>query len=157
MDAAVIREAKGKDCEEIMQMIKDLARFEKMESSVKIDAGRLKTDLENGKFNCFVCQNVEENIIVGYAMFVYTFDMKHGKKIYLEDLFIKEKFRSQGLGSKMWNALTAKGKEKGCSYLEFSVLNWNKDAIEFYNNRGCENHTLSENRQVFRFLTNNNI
>ena len=149
MDEATILPANLDDCEEIMEMIKCLAQYEKMESSVKIDASRLKADLVKGKFYCLVCKN-QAGILLGFALFVYTYDIQSGKKIYLEDLFVKEEYRKQGIGSKLWNALAVKCKENDCSYLEFSVLKWNKDAKEFYKRRGCKNYTELNDKEIFR-------
>ena len=153
MDVAVIKQASGKDCDEIWNMINELAKYEKMETSVEIDAERLRTDLEKGKFDCLICKLKDD--IIGFAIFVYTFDIKSGKKMYLEDLFVKEKYRRQGVGHKLWSALTNKCKEKGCSTMEFSVLNWNKDAIKFYLRHGCQDYTQAKDKQVFRFVTGN--
>ncbi|KAL5271248.1 hypothetical protein ACHWQZ_G001772 [Mnemiopsis leidyi] len=146
----VILPANSDDCEEIMEMIKSLARYERMESSVSIDSNRLKTDLAKKKFECLVCKN-QACVLVGFALFVNTYDIKEGKKMYLEDLFVKEDYRKQGYGSKLWNELASKCKENNCSYLEFSVLKWNKSAIQFYNRQGCKNSTELDNKQVFRY------
>ena len=150
MDDATIVPANVDDCEEIMEMIVCLSQYEKMESSVKIDACRLKADLVRGKFCCLVCKN-QAGALLGFALFVYTYDIQSGKKIYLEDLFVKEEYRKQGIGSKLWNALAAKCKENDCSYLEFSVLKWNKDAKEFYKRRGCKNYTELNDKEIFRY------
>ena len=136
------------DLSHVMKMIFDLAKFEGMESSVKIDSQQLCEDFKNNKFHCFVCKDKDE--IIGFALYVFTFDLDCGKNVYLEDFFVKEKYRNQGVGGEIWDHLIEKCQKEDCSFLEFSVLNWNINAIQFYLNRGAKNCTKIDCREVYR-------
>ena len=140
--------ARDEDLRDIMDMINELAKFEGMQNSITIDLQQLVTDFKTNKFNCIVGKEAGE--IVGFALYVFTFDIASGKNVYLEDFFIKEKYRNKGFGTKIWNSLIDICMETECLYLEFSVLNWNMNAIQFYLKRGAMNCTETESRQLYR-------
>ena len=146
-----MRDVAKDDCPIIMTLIQQLAEFENMRESVKINGERLQDDFVKGRFECAVCQNVSNGTIVGFAIYVYTFDLAVGRKVYLEDLYVRERYRSRGHGRKLWDYLLAKGRSEDCVAMEFSVLRWNKSAIEFYINRGANNITKADSMEVYRF------
>jgi GNAT superfamily N-acetyltransferase len=76
---------------------------------------------------------------IGYAIFFHNFSSFIGKRgIFLEDVYVQPAHRSQGIGKKMLLTLAAIAKERNCGRLEWTVLNWNKPAIDFYESIGAE-------------------
>lgn len=143
-----IRPAKPGDMPSIMDLINELAVFEKFPEGVKNNAETLRQDYNDGKFHCFVgCDN---NDIVGFAIYVFTIDLVSGKMIYLEDLYVKEKHRKSGIGGKLWDSVINTCKKHKCSYMEFSCLKWNENAIKFYLNRDALNMSELYGKEVFR-------
>lgn len=70
--------------------------------------------------------------------FFFTYStFKARRSLYLEDIFVTEKFRSAGVGNKFFDKLISIAKKNKCSRMEWCVLNWNKRAINFYNNIGA--------------------
>ena len=138
------------DCQDILDMIIELATFEKMADQVAMTVTQLQGDLTAGKFSCAICRD-EGGAVIGYAMFVYTFDLEQGRLMYLEDLYVREKHREKGVGSEMWEWLVGTAKSEGCASLEFSVLSWNITAIPFYVKRGARNLTNENGKSVLRY------
>ena len=66
------------------------------------------------------------------GLIYYRYSTWKGKRLYLEDLIVKNKYRRKGVGSKLFNEIMKYGKKKSCSGLMFQVLNWNKLGINFY-------------------------
>lgn len=143
-----IRKATHEDADCLMSMIRELAAYENMESGVKIGKERLADDLRQNKFHCFLpCL---DSRVIGYATFVFVFDLVEGKQVYLEDLYIREEHRGKGYGCGLWDALKEESRQHECSSLKFSVLKWNTPSIKFYLNRGAKNISESDNWEVFR-------
>ena len=138
------------DCPDILDMIIELATFEKMADQVAMTVPQLQGDLSAGKFSCAICRD-EEGTVIGYGMFVYAFDLEAGRLMYLEDLYVREKHRGKGVGSDMWDWLVSTAKSEGCASLEFSVLSWNITAIPFYVKRGARNLTNENGTSVLRY------
>jgi GNAT superfamily N-acetyltransferase len=81
----------------------------------------------------------ENETPIGFALYFYNFSTFVGKPgIYLEDLYVREPFRGRGYGKALLEKLIQKAKEKDCGRLEWSVLNWNKPAIDFYKKMGAQ-------------------
>ncbi|MBW4604601.1 MAG: GNAT family N-acetyltransferase [Calothrix sp. FI2-JRJ7] len=134
-----IRSAQPEDCEAIFSLIQALAEYEKLTYAVTGDALALKEHL-------FGMHKFAETILaecdgkaVGYALFLYnysTFLTKPG--IYLEDLFVLPEYRRQGIGKSLISKLAQIALERNYGRLEWSVLDWNEPAIQFYRRIGAE-------------------
>ena len=134
-----IRPAKTQEVGEVLQLIKDLATYEKAPEQVE---ARLE-DLLNTIFASdprVFCDLVEvDGQIAGMAIWFLnysTWQAKHG--IYLEDLFIKPEYRGRGYGKALLKHLAKICDEKGYGRLQWWVLDWNSPAIEFYKSFGAE-------------------
>lgn len=121
------------DCGEILKFIKGLAQYEKLENEVSATEEKLRNSLfGKGKFAevIFLVANGEK---VGFALFFHnysTFLAQPG--IYLEDLFVFPDKRGLGYGKMLFKYLAKLAVERGCGRLEWSVLDWNQPAIDFY-------------------------
>lgn len=133
-----IRKAEESDIPNIIGLIKELAEYEKLLHLVELT----ETDLKNVLFgeNKFVQVLLAEydGILAGQALFFNNFSTFMGKPgIYLEDLYVKPEFRSNGIGKALLNKLISIAKEKNYGRVEWCVLDWNKSAIDFYKSIGA--------------------
>lgn len=131
--------AKESDVPEILKFIHDLAVFEKLENEVKVTEEKLRETLFGDKKYAEVLFIDYQGVKAGFALFFHNYSTFLGQPgIYLEDLFIKPEYRGQGLGKKLLSHLAKLTVQRGCGRLEWSVLNWNQDAIEFYKSLGAK-------------------
>ncbi len=133
-----IRNATEADVPLILQFIRDLARYEKLEHKVVATEERLRQTLFANPRSAEVVIAWESGVPVGFALFFHnysTFLSQPG--IYLEDLFVKQEMRGRGYGKALLAHLARLAKERGCGRLEWSVLDWNTPAIDFYKSLGA--------------------
>ena len=136
MRKTAVRPATPADVETILGFIKGLAAFEKEPDAVKATLEDLRRDGfgKQPKFEVLIAELDGEP--VGFALFFPTYSTWEGRPgIYLEDLFVTEHARGQGLGRKLMAALAAIAVARGCRRLELSVLHWNPTR-EFYHHLG---------------------
>lgn len=130
---AAIRKALKSDMPQVMELIRELAIYEKAEEEVAITADTLIKDgfSDHPLFNCFVATD-ENNVVLGFALYYYKYSTWKGKALYLEDLLVSEKQRGQGIGKQLFDTLVAEAKQQNCGRMEWQVLDWNHPAINFY-------------------------
>ncbi|MBR8830945.1 MAG: hypothetical protein N5P05_001885 [Chroococcopsis gigantea SAG 12.99] len=148
-----IRAAREKDVESIFELIQALAEYEKLTHLVTGSADSLREHLfGDRKFIEALVAEVDDKV-VGFALFFpnySTFLTKPG--IYLEDLFVLRQYRRQGIGKGLLSYLINLALERGAGRLEWSVLNWNRSAIDFYKSMGAD---VLEEWRICRILTDN--
>ncbi len=131
-----IRQAEKKDMPQVLELIKELAVFEKEPDAVEVTVGDLEIEgFDNKLFTCFVAENETE--IMGMALVYFRFSTWKGRTVHLEDLIVKNKYRSKGVGTLLYNKVVKHAKEKGVKRVEWVVLDWNKNAIDFYEKSGA--------------------
>ncbi|SFH95175.1 GNAT family N-acetyltransferase [Halpernia frigidisoli] len=134
----IIRKATENDAELIFNLIKKLAIYEKMENDVITTAEQLKENIFKNNFAEVVIAE-ENSKPVGFALYFFNFSTFLGKPgLYLEDLYVEENHRGKGYGKKLLLHLAKIAKEKNCGRMEWSVLNWNEPAINFYESLGAK-------------------
>src|SRR5262249_27225779 len=139
MSGIIIREAVKKDCPVILDLIKDLARFEKLEHEVKADIRILENSLFSDNTKAFALLAEVNGNIAGFCIYFYNFSTFVGKPgIYIEDIFVEEKYRKRGIGKLFFARIAEIAKTNHCGRMEWSVLDWNKDAIDFYTSLDAE-------------------
>lgn len=128
----VIRKSNSQDSEAILDLIMELARYEKSLAQVKITAEILAKDGYGDKpeFECFVAE--KQGKVVGMALFYPRYSTWKGKYLYLEDLIVTESYRGKGIGKALLDQVIAIAKERNSARLEWQVLDWNTPAIDFY-------------------------
>ncbi len=134
----ILRFATEKDVPQIFGLIKELAEFEKLSHLIKTDVTELTQTLFGD--DKFVEIRVAEcdGRIVGQALFFKNFSTFLGKPgIYLEDLYVKHEMRGKGIGKKLLDKIISIAKERNYGRVEWSVLDWNQPAIEFYQKIGA--------------------
>jgi GNAT superfamily N-acetyltransferase len=134
-----IRKAKKSDSKNIIRLIIELAQFEKLKPPSLPAQKNLIKDAFSKKppFHIFLAFDGEK--AVGYAFYFYTYSTFLAKAtLYLEDIYINEKYRGCGAGKILMAKLMSTAKKKRCGRMEWIVLDWNTNAINFYNRLGAE-------------------
>lgn len=133
-----IRPAEAADVTAIAALIRGLARFEKLENEVTMTEERLAENLFGQHRYAETLLADEAGTAVGFALFFHNFSTFLGLPgIYLEDLFVVPEHRGRGIGRALLRQLARVAVERGCGRLEWSVLDWNRDAIGFYERLGA--------------------
>jgi GNAT superfamily N-acetyltransferase len=138
MNALHIRPARPDDVAPILAMIRELAVFEKLEHMVIANEAMLHDALFGARPPCEAIVGEEAGEVVTFALFFHNFSTFLGRKgLYLEDLYVKQDRRGKGYGKEMLAALAALAVERQCGRFEWSVLDWNANAIAFYEKMGA--------------------
>ncbi|MEE9383330.1 MAG: GNAT family N-acetyltransferase [Nannocystaceae bacterium] len=136
---ATIRRAEPRDAPSVHRLICELAAYEKEPEAVVCTPDDLGTQLagDSPPFQCLLVE--ERQHIVGFALYFHNYSTWRGRPgIYLEDLFVMPTSRGLGYGRALLSALAKLAVERGCARMEWSVLDWNRPAIEFYRALGAE-------------------
>lgn len=133
-----IRKATKNDMPQVLELIQELAIFEKEPDAVVVTVDDLVRDgfSENPLFQCFVAE--VENEIIGMALYYYRYSTWKGKTIHLEDLIVKENKRGTGAGFALYKEIIKQGKAENVRRIEWNVLDWNTPAINFYEKSGAK-------------------
>lgn len=134
----IIRKATKNDMPSVLELIQELATFEKEPDAVVITVDDLVRDgfSENPLFQCFVAE--VDNEIIGMALYYYRYSTWKGKTIHLEDLIVKENKRGTGAGFSLYKEIIKQGKAENVRRIEWNVLDWNTPAIDFYEKSGAK-------------------
>ena len=134
----IIRKATKNDMPSVLELIQELATFEKEPDAVVVTVDDLVRDgfSENPLFQCFVAEVDGE--IIGMALYYYRFSTWKGKTIHLEDLIVKESKRGTGAGFALYKEIIKHGKAENVRRIEWNVLDWNTPAIDFYEKSGAK-------------------
>jgi GNAT superfamily N-acetyltransferase len=133
-----IRAAEATDVPVIARLIRGLASFEKMEDQVSMTEERLAANLFGEHRYAETLLAEDDGEPVGFALFFHNFSTFLGLPgVYLEDLFVIPEQRGRGIGRALLKELARLAVERGCGRLEWSVLDWNSDAIGFYERLGA--------------------
>jgi GNAT superfamily N-acetyltransferase len=136
--ALEIRAARPADVPVIAELIRGLARFEKLEDEVTMTEDLLAKGLFGNRPYAETLLAEEDGTPVGFALFFHNFSTFLARPgLYLEDLFVVPEHRGHGVGRALLVALARVAVERGCGRLEWSVLGWNRDAIGFYERLGA--------------------
>ena len=134
-----IRPACLEDVPVILQLIHDLATYERAPDEVTATEEQLVEVLFGEKRTAEVLLAFEEESPVGFAVYFYNFSTWLGRPgLYLEDLFVKPEFRGAGLGKALLLHLASLAHDRGCGRMEWAVLDWNEPAIGFYEALGAK-------------------
>ncbi|XP_047657630.1 thialysine N-epsilon-acetyltransferase-like [Tachysurus fulvidraco] len=139
-----IRTANLEDCKDIRRMMSELSEYEKVADQVTITQKDLEQDgfSKNPFFHALIAEIPEQNKTkdghtkIGFSMYFYTYSSWKGRAVYMEDLYVMPEFRGKGIGKALMSKVAQMGRTAGCTQLNFTVLNWNKTALDFYLNQG---------------------
>lgn len=131
------RIALKQDLPRVLELIQELATYEKETDAVEISISDLEKDgfTNNPKFTCFVLE--VGTIIEGIALVYPRYSTWKGEILHLEDLIVSEKYRGKGLGTKLLDAVVKYAKQIDVKRVSWEVLDWNESAIKFYQSKGA--------------------
>jgi GNAT superfamily N-acetyltransferase len=128
----IIRKARAKDFNKIFELIKELSYFEKLETPSSYSKNRLFNDAFSKNPLYFILVSESGKNITGYAFYFFTYSSFLAKKtLYLEDIYVSRDERSKGMPG-IFKELVKIAKKEKCGRMEWCVLDWNKNAIKFY-------------------------
>lgn len=131
-----IRPAHTGDETGILSLIRALAEYEKAPLEVVNTVEELGQHLfEEGICEALVAE--DEGQIIGFALWYTSYSTWKGKCLYLEDFYVLPEYRSQGLGSRLFDKVVDIAKERGVRRMDWQVLEWNQPAIDFYRYKNC--------------------
>jgi len=134
-----IRPARATDVPVILQLIRDLATYERAPNEVTATEKGLTEVLFGEKPAAEVLLAFENETAVGFAVFFHNFSTWLGRPgLYLEDLFVRPEDRGKGYGRALLIHLAKIARERACGRMEWAVLDWNEPAIEFYHKLGAK-------------------
>ena len=131
-----IRKGVKSDLPQVLELIRELAIYEKAAHEVEITLEQLEEDGFGEKpiYEFFVAQESTE--IIGIALYYFRYSTWKGKAVYLEDLVVKETHRGKGYGQELLDAIIQEAKRTNSKQVRWQVLDWNEPAINFYKKLG---------------------
>lgn len=128
----VIREGRREDLPQVLELIKELAAYERAAHEVSNTLTMMEADGfgPNPIYGFFVAE--EGSIIHGLSLYYYRYSTWKGKRLYLEDIIVTQSYRGKGIGKKLFDITMKKVLTEHCTGMMWQVLEWNEPAIEFY-------------------------
>jgi len=127
-----LRVAKKEDCPRLMELVHELAVFEKLPEEVTVSLQEFEESGfgSNPVWKAFVAE--DNGAIIGFALYYIRFSTWKGRRVYLEDFIVTEAYRGKGVGKLLFERIIHQTKELGYSGMVWQVLDWNEPAIGFY-------------------------
>jgi GNAT superfamily N-acetyltransferase len=128
-----LRLAKQEDCPHMMELIQELAEFERAPDEVTVTLAEFKEAgfSKNPVWKAYVAE--ADGVIIGMALYYIRYSTWKGQRLYLEDLIVTESWRGKGAGKLLFNRMVQEAHELGFNGMSWQVLDWNEPAIKFYN------------------------
>jgi GNAT superfamily N-acetyltransferase len=126
----ILRKATKQDLQGTLDLVNELALYEKAPQEVTVTLADYETDFDNNVFDILIAE--QENQIVGIAFYYMAYSTWKGKMLYLEDFVVKEELRGHGIGKLLFKAYIEEAKKLNVSLAKWQVLDWNEPAINFY-------------------------
>src|SRR5262245_43467369 len=133
-----IRPCRPSDAETLVALVRELAVYEKLEHFARATPDAMRTHLFGPRPAAEAIMAEVDGAAIGFALYFSTFSTFRGQPgLYLEDIFVRESHRGQGIGKAMLATIARLAIERGCGRLEWSVLDWNTPSIGFYRSLGA--------------------
>lgn len=130
----IIRPIQKNDYPALIAMFNEFATFQKMPEKMTNSVSQMEEESDN--LDGFVAETGTGEL-VGYATFFYAYFTWIGKSLYMDDLYVKEAYRRNGLGQKLIESVINKAREENCRKVRWQVSRWNRNAIDFYKGLGA--------------------
>ena len=125
-----IRKAQKKDLPEIVDLVRELAIYEKSEDKMLVGLSTYEDAFEVSQFEAIVAE--VDSQIVGIALYYNRFSTWRGPILYLEDFIVRQQYRRKGLGKLLFERFVKEARDRKYAMCAWQVLNWNQPAISFY-------------------------
>lgn len=134
----IIRAGLKQDLPRVLELVKELAEYEKAPDEVTNTVARMEEDGfgANPIYGFFVAE--KENKIVGLSLYYWRYSTWKGKRLYLEDIIVTEKERGSGIGKLLFDRTMQHALDTHCTGMMWQVLEWNEPAINFYKKYGAK-------------------
>ena len=128
----VIRKAVRTDCPRLLELIKELALYEKAPNEVSVSLSHFEESGfgENPVWWAFVAE--ENGVVRGFALYYIRYSTWKGQRLYLEDIYVEPSMRRKGMGKLLFDSLIKEGNERKLNGMVWQVLEWNEPALSFY-------------------------
>ena len=137
-EGVLVRDAVPDDVGQVVDLVRQLARYERSEDAVQAAEEDLRRALFCTSPQVFALVAEAEGKVIGIAVYFVSFSTSTGRHgLYLEDLFVVPEHRSRGVGRALLGSLAARALDRGCARVEWAVLDWNQPAIDFYRSLGA--------------------
>jgi GNAT superfamily N-acetyltransferase len=136
MSTPTIRPARRDDCPRLLELVRELAAFERAPDAVTVSPARFE---EAGFGSCPVWQAVvaeDGGTVVGFALWYVRFSTWTGCRLYLEDIVVTASRRGEGIGHRLFGAALAEARRRGYAGMSWQMLDWNESACRFYDRYG---------------------
>ena len=130
--AITVRRAVREDCPRLLELVKELALYEKAPEEVTVSMEHFEESGFGPKPVWWAFVAEEEGVIYGFALYYIRYSTWKGQAMYLEDIVVTEKARGKGIGKLLFDRLMEESREKGFKRMVWQVLEWNEPAINFY-------------------------
>ena len=133
-----VRAGKKEDLPHVLELVKELALFERAPHEVTNTLARMEEDGfgPHPVYGFFIAET--ENRIIGLSLYYWRYSTWKGKRLYLEDIIVTESERGKGAGKLLFDRTMRKALEENCSGMMWQVLDWNEPAINFYKKYGSK-------------------
>lgn len=146
--SVTIRPAKKEDCPRLLELVKELAEYERAPEEVSVSLAHFTESGfgENPVWWAWVAEDVSDSeegrkgqgLVIGFALYYIRFSTWKGQRMYLEDIVVTQSMRGKGIGKMLFDRLIAEAKEKDLKGMAWQVLEWNERAIHFYKKYNAE-------------------
>ena len=127
-----IRKAVKEDCPRILELVHELAVYEKAPKEVTVDYEHFEKSGFSSRPVWWAFVAEVDGTVQGFALFYIRFSTWKGQRMYLEDLLVTQEMRGKGLGKLLFEKLITEAKKRKLNGIQWQVLEWNHDAINFY-------------------------
>lgn len=132
MKSLKIRKAQKNDLPQVLDLIKELALYEKAPAEVSISLKDLEKDGFGKHPLYYIILAENDGVVIGMSFWFISYSTWKGRCLYLEDIIVKEKYRGQGIGKLLFDATIKEARKLKAKRMQWQVLDWNSPAINFY-------------------------
>ncbi|MCB0699961.1 MAG: GNAT family N-acetyltransferase [Chitinophagales bacterium] len=132
MEQVIIRDAKREDCPRLLELITELAVYEREPDAVTVSLEHFQESGFGEQPVWWAIVAEVDGLVAGFALYYIRYSTWKGQRMYLEDLLVTEEYRGKGIGKILLDKLIEIAKEKEYSGMMWQVLDWNEPAINFY-------------------------